>query len=183
MRRIPLLTTLAASAALAAVLPATVLAPTGSEAAALARADFDRLKALAGDWCVVGEDGAVADESTWSFRVTAGGNAVLETMFIGSQHEMITVYHIDGDALALTHYCVVGNQPHMHALPDQPEDVLAFECTGAAGLASPDEAHMHRGQMKLLGKDEIQTEWRMFQGEENVHTASFHLKRQGRELR
>src|SRR5690242_6473548 len=76
---------------------------------------LDVMKRLAGDWIQVGPDGKASDQVVATYRVTAGGSAVEETLFAGTPHEMVTVYHMDGDDLVLTHYCVAGNQPHMKA--------------------------------------------------------------------
>ena len=40
-------------------------------------------------------------------------------MAMANHAEMITMYHPDGDGLALTHYCMLGNQPRMKASKDQ----------------------------------------------------------------
>src|SRR5207237_10320126 len=92
-------------------------------------ARFDRLKKLAGDWTTGG-----AEPATASFRVTAGGSAVVETLFAGTPHEMVTVYTADGDDVKLTHYCMLGNQPTLRAKggPAAPE-TLHFECDGKVG--------------------------------------------------
>src|SRR5690348_2757738 len=71
---------------------------------------FERLKSLAGDWMGKGPGGQ--EITMLRFRVTAGGSALEETEFPGTDHEMVTVFHMDGDRLALTHYCHLGNQPH-----------------------------------------------------------------------
>ena len=39
------------------------------------------------------------------FRVTSAGSVVQETMFPGSDHEMVNMYSVDGDKLLMTHYC------------------------------------------------------------------------------
>ena len=49
------------------------------------------------------------------YAVTAGGTAVMETVFPGTQHEMVTVYHADGPDIVLQHFCMEGNQPRMRA--------------------------------------------------------------------
>ena len=72
-----------------------------SAAPSRAQRDFERIKALAGDWEAVGEAGESGD---WNFRVSAGGSAVLETLFVGTEHEMLTVYHMEDGELVLTHY-------------------------------------------------------------------------------
>src|SRR5262245_12572403 len=74
---------------------------------------FERLKALQGDWIDVdgafGEKGAVAV----TYRVSGAGHTVVETFPVGKKQEMVTVYHLDGDTIALTHYCTSNTQPRM----------------------------------------------------------------------
>ena len=59
----------------------------------------------------------VAEQVTNVFRVTAGGSAVEETVFPGTEQEMVTLYFVRDGRLQLTHYCMAGNQPHMLAQP------------------------------------------------------------------
>ncbi len=77
-----------------------------------ANAAFEKLKALAGDHtpAMMTADG---DRTKVDYRVTANGTAVIETMFRGEPHEMVTVYSLDNDSIAATHYCSGGNQPRM----------------------------------------------------------------------
>src|SRR2546425_11638376 len=65
--------------------------PAGS--APPASAALERFKALAGDW-VAAEDGDMVKKGDLVARyaVTAGGSAVVETVFPGRAHEMVTVY-------------------------------------------------------------------------------------------
>jgi len=104
---------------------------TDGAAAAPATTPLDRFKALAGDW-VAAEDGEMFHKGDLVARygVTAAGSAVVETVFPGSPHEMVTVYHADGTDLVLTHYCMEGNAPRMRG---------AMRCpcsTTATGIAS-----------------------------------------------
>src|SRR3989304_768334 len=46
-------------------------------------------------------------------KSTDGGSAILETLFPGTPHEMVSVYYDDGGKLGMTHYCMLGNQPQM----------------------------------------------------------------------
>ncbi|MCK7511304.1 MAG: hypothetical protein MZV70_49445 [Desulfobacterales bacterium] len=55
-----------------------------------------------------------------TYRITANGSVVLETLFPGTDHEMLTLYHLDNDRLGLTHYCAMGNQPRMELDPSSP---------------------------------------------------------------
>src|SRR5437867_4427581 len=58
---------------------------------------FDVLKQLAGDWAGKIRHGANEHDATVSYKVTSGGSAVVETLLAGTEHEMVTVYHQDGD--------------------------------------------------------------------------------------
>ena len=110
-QRIAPLAALVLSAAVAVTAP-----PASAATGAAAPAALERLKALAGEW-VAAEDGEMAKKGDLVARyaVTAAGSAVVETVFPGSAHEMVTVYHADGPDLVLTHYCMEGNQPRMRA--------------------------------------------------------------------
>src|SRR5258708_405565 len=72
---------------------------------------FEVLSRLEGTWesDKPGEDGK---PQVVIFHTTSGKSVVMETMFPGSGHEMLNTYHLDGDALVMTHYCAMGNQPH-----------------------------------------------------------------------
>jgi hypothetical protein len=83
------------------------------KAAATSAHRFEALKGLAGDWVAVGEDGKPTDKVESSIRLTSGGHTVQETLFPGSGHEMVTMYHLNGADLVLRHYCSLGNQPRL----------------------------------------------------------------------
>ncbi len=76
-----------------------------------AKAAFDRLKTLAGEWNVAAS--GEHHDSKVIYKVTAAGSALMETDSAGSKHEMVTMYHLDGKDLLMTHYCAAGNQPRL----------------------------------------------------------------------
>jgi hypothetical protein len=82
------------------------------------QAAFHKLQSLAGDWTGTGDSGK---ESKTSFKVVVGNTAVLETLAAGGMEEMLTLYTVDGDGIALVHYCPTNNQPRMRALPGKGE--------------------------------------------------------------
>ncbi|HKB15521.1 MAG TPA: hypothetical protein VKF62_05615 [Planctomycetota bacterium] len=151
------------------------LAPAGDEPKKAS--PLDRIKALAGDWVRVGEDGKPTERIVSSYKVTAAGTAVVETMLPGSNHEMVTVYHMDGENLMLTHYCAQGNQPRMKAKPGGPADRLEFSCAGGTNMKSEDDAHMHAVTIVFLGPDRLRSEWQYFDKGKNVETAKFDVAR------
>jgi len=85
--------------------------------ASQASAVFERLKALQGDWSGMATMGGELFPVETSWRSTGGGSAVVETLFVGTRHEMVTMYHRDGTRLMLTHYCAAQNLPRMVATP------------------------------------------------------------------
>jgi len=134
-------------------LPTPAPAPPGSGAAAL-----ETLKALAGDWVEVepkmGPAGAVAD----SYRVTGAGSAVVSTLGPGTPHEMVSVYHRDGNDLVMTHYCAAQNQPRVRA-KTVTGNVVAMEFDGGTNVDPAKDVHIHAVKIELLGPDEIRETW------------------------
>src|SRR5262249_37912539 len=120
---------------------------------------FEALKTLAGDWVVIGKDGKPTDKVVSSIRVTSAGNTVQETLFPSSDHEMVTMYHLDGEDLVLTHYCMLGNQPRMLAEPGSDVNRIVFKFTGGTNLKSNDEHHMHQATLLIDGKDRYKAVW------------------------
>ncbi len=114
---------------------------------------LDRLKKLVGEW--TGEDGKVAAK----FALTAGGSALTETLFPGTDHEMLTVYTMDGKDVVLTHYCVLGNQPRMKAVEKFDGKTLTFACVGVGNAASHDEGHMHSAVFTFIDDDHYSAAW------------------------
>jgi len=143
--------------------------PTGPTLAAIV--------ALAGDWYAVDEDGAVTDQLVSRYRVTAGGNAVLETVFPGQDEEMITMYHQDGKDLVLTHYCVVGNQTSYRASFDADGKTLVYTCTGVTNTDTHDAAHMHEGRIAPAAGGRLQSTWNMIEKGESIFLADYTLAR------
>src|SRR5690349_17429031 len=63
-----------------------------------AGAALSRLKALDGTWTAPAP-AAGAPEMKVVFHPTAGGSAVMETMFPGSDHEMVNLFTANGDTI------------------------------------------------------------------------------------
>ena len=119
---------------------------------------FARIKALAGDWSLAGGDGSVAV----TYRVTAAGSAVVETLFPGTPHEMMTVYTVDKGDLVLTHYCAEGNQPHMKATSGAGADTIAFAYAGGGNMKSDHDGHMHEATFSFVDADHVKSTWQYY---------------------
>ena len=162
---------LAAGAAAAAPAPA----PARPTSAAL-----ERFKTLAGEW-VAAEDGDMVKKGDLVARyaVTASGTAVVETVFPGSEHEMVTVYHADGPDLVLTHFCMEGNQPRMRARGAQGSR-FEFAYDGGTNIDPKRDRHMHSATFDLASANEIRSEWSELAEGKPVFVARMHLVRKAR---
>jgi hypothetical protein len=134
----------------------TTVADAGTAAAAL-----ERLKGLAGTWVgkTAGEEG---EEVSTQFRVTAAGSTVIETIFPGTDHEMISMYHLSGDRLVMTHYCAAGNQPHFQAKLGGQSDRIVFEFAGGTNFDPAKDMHIHNGMIRFLEDGQIESVWTFY---------------------
>lgn len=139
-------------------------------------AAFDRIKALEGKWAGKTSEGKPL---TTSFHVTSGGSAVLQMLMEGMDHEMPTIYHMDGDRLMATHYCAAKNQPRMVLPAGAPSDgALRFQFLDVTNLASPEAGHMRAVAFVFLSADRVRQEWTYRQsGKDTVDAFEFERQR------
>ena len=136
------------SAVATATMLFVAIAITGSHASAAvtAKEAFAQLKTLAGKWepHVIKADGPQAPVE---FKILGGDATIIETLFGGTPHEMVTAYTIEGDDLLLRHYCSEGNQPLLRLDREKSTSKeLFFTFVNVAG----DHAdHMHDGWIKF----------------------------------
>jgi hypothetical protein len=146
--------------------------------AVVKQTDFERIKGLSGEWEVSGGPGEHSEPGgTVSYKVTAGGSAVLETLFGGTDHEMLTLYYMDGDELALTHYCMLHNRPHMRAERRPSSDKIVFRCQDGENVKIAAEDHMHQATFVFIDADHLKTEWVLYKSGKPDSTHSFDLAR------
>jgi hypothetical protein len=139
---------------------------------------FERLKKLAGEWSGKSDHEGSSTEMKVTYKVTAAGSAVMETLFPGTDHEMVTMYTLDGDKLILTHYCAMGNQPRLKAEKTDDPKKLVFKFVDGTNLNPAKDGHMHEGQIEWVDDDHIVTQWTGYNEGKPVHTAKFDLRRQ-----
>ncbi|GMU42489.1 MAG: hypothetical protein IT479_15790 [Xanthomonadales bacterium] len=138
---------------------------------------LDRFKALAGEWSAEGLDGNSDPQMRIRYEVTAGGSAVVETLWPGGPHEMRTVYFRDGEDVVLTHYCASGHHPRMRAKPME-GNKLVFAFDGASNFDPAKDGHMHDAHFVFEGADEIRSRWSFWnEGKPGDHVADMHVKR------
>ncbi len=92
------------------------------------------IRSLVGRWETADNDGDGAPDVVCEYRTTAGGSAVVETLFPGRPEEMVTIYHLDGASIGVTHYCMMGNQPYLKSVDGSTAQRIAFECAGGPNV-------------------------------------------------
>jgi hypothetical protein len=142
-----------------------------------AKAAFETLKSLTGEWNAV-TDGHGESLGKVIFRVTANGTAVMETQFPGTDHEMVSVYHLDGDDLRMTHYCAIGNQPRMKLdrKASKPGE-LNFAFDGGTNLDPAKDMHIHSLIMKIRDDKHVDSAWDAFKDGKPAGVSTFVMSR------
>ena len=161
---------------LAAVNPAATPAPTPAAAA------FEKMRALAGEW---------TGTYDWSGTRTGGGaivvryaviarnSAVIETLIQGGEPTMMSVYHLDGSDLRMTHYCAAQNQPRLKASRIDPaRGEIDFAFVDVTNLASPDAGHVHGAEIRMPDADHLTIVF-LFQAGKDKSTERIELRRAG----
>ncbi len=153
---------------------------------------FDRLKALEGTWQGTAAGGSEAEaqaeaQVTHVFEVSAAGTVVMETMNPDvPDHEMINMYHLDGDELVLTHYCAGGNQPTMKLVESTATDAfrpppsgwtMRFDFTGGTNLDPATDEHIHAAHMVLVDAGTLESSWTGYKDGKEAGVRKFVLKR------
>ncbi|MFH0983761.1 MAG: hypothetical protein V2A79_19775 [Planctomycetota bacterium] len=142
-----------------------------------AAAGLDKLKTLLGEWEAKLDDGSTARAS---YKVVSAGSCVLETLnpHGADDVDMVTVYHLDGDRVMLTHFCAANNQPRMRAEPP-PGDIkkLSFEFVDATNLSSPNEGHMHSLVLTFVDDQHFTQDWTYYENGKPTDTATFRFHR------
>jgi hypothetical protein len=130
---------------------------------------FEKLKTLTGEWegkTVKNERPDSGRTERIAYQVIAGGTCVMETSRDGAHPDqtMATMFHMDGDALLLTHYCIAKNQPRLQATsisPDLREVVFTFR--DATNLASRDKGHMDKVVIRFVDENRFTSKWTWYQ--------------------
>ena len=126
--------------------------PTGPSSA-----ELERVKLLAGRWEGTSNHGGQdAEAAAVEYKVTAGGSAVIETLFPNTPHEMVSVYHDRNGTLTMTHYCMLRNQPELDltSATDQQLNLSLRE-----GSLDANSMHMHQLAMTWTDPNHITEVW------------------------
>jgi hypothetical protein len=158
-----------ALAVLVALFTTSALAQSDSHAA------FEKLKSLQGSWTGKGSEGQSLHVS---FRVTSNGSAIMSEIQ-GPEDNMITMFHLDGDRLMMTHYCGSGNQPRMVGTMSADGKTISFNFLDATNVLSSQPGHMERLVMTMSDPNHHTEEWSFLAQDGKMHHHEmFDLQRQ-----
>ena len=135
---------------------------------------FAQLKKLVGTWEGTGEDKGMKV----IYRLTGAGTTLIETQMAGTAMEMVSMYHMDGPDLIMTHYCAAGNQPTMKYVPGDGKS-LDFDFLRGSNM-KPDDIHIHAARIRILSADTLESDWIGYSKGKAMGTTTFKLKRAGK---
>ena len=125
---------------------------------------YGQIKELVGDWYL---EGGVRlgetveqnlDDPFDTYSISSGGHSVIEKLFVGQPNEMVSVYYLDNGQLKMDHYCSLGNQPRMVAIPGNKERI-DFEIIGISNLKDQDELHISSHALEFNENNELIAYW------------------------
>lgn len=127
-----------------------------------ALAAFERFKKLEGRWKGKSTKGWVEDVT---YKTIAEGSVVLGTSFDAHPNEtMLTLFHLDGDRLMLTHYCVAKNQPRLVATSfSEDGKTITFTFLDGTNLPSRDRGHMDKVIFRFADENHVSSRWTWYQ--------------------
>jgi len=157
-------------AAIAATL-LLVLSATLVVAESDAHKSFDLLKGMEGKWSGKNQQGQPVEVT---FRMTAGGSALMSEIHGHGPENMITMFHMDRDRLLMTHYCGAGNQPRMKVIASDAKSV-SFEFFDGTNIG-PGDGHMQHVTFAQPDADHHTEEW-VFAGNGKEMRELFTLER------
>jgi len=141
--------------------------------------DFERVKELVGVWEGKADMGKGMEGIKATYELTSAGNAIVERLFVGQPHEMVTVYHDFDGRLSMTHYCSLGNQPHMELMNAGDNNMMFVLSEKNSNLSSLKETHMHALTISFDSKDSITQTWSLYENGEKKSDVVIKLVRTG----
>lgn len=136
---------------------------------------FDKLKSLEGTWAGKTSDGR---DVQVDFRVVSGDSAVMSEIHGSGEANMITMFHLDGERLLMTHYCGAGNQPRMVGTLSPDGKTISFSFLDATNVLPTQPGHMQQLILTVVDSNHQTEQWD-FLGQDGKlhHHETFDLQR------
>jgi hypothetical protein len=138
--------------------PARSGKPTKEQALAV----FGRMKKFEGKWQC---ESTGIGKFTESYRLIAEGSVLMgNEMEDKPEMAMVTMYHMDGDTLMLTHYCMAKNQPRLVATKVADDlSSVTFEYKDGTNMKSRDVGHMDSVVIHFVDDDNFKSRWSWYE--------------------
>jgi hypothetical protein len=138
--------------------------------------EFERMKGLVGVWEGTSNMSEEGERVKVEYRLSSGGSSVVETLFPGTPHEMVSVYFDNKGQLTMTHYCALRNQPTMKLQKADARN-LNFMFAGGTNIDSKKDAYMRSLTITFVDKNHIIEKWTSFKEGKEQETSVFDLSR------
>lgn len=138
--------------------------------------ELEKLKTLVGTW----QGTTVMDGKEMPISVTyetsSNGSVVVETLFPGTPHEMVSVYYDENGKLGMTHYCAMSNQPHM-TLDKSSDTEIDLVFASGTNLNPAKDGYMHDVSFEFKDDNSFVQEWTSFENGKEKEVATFTFSR------
>ena len=159
-----------------------VKAPGSKVDGELSERQFEKIKSLVGNWYLTGgnqlgkELEPDLEVPFLTYATSAAGNCVIEKLFAGQTKEMTTVYFLDNGQLSMHHYCSLGNQPSMVAVPSAVDEIV-FELLAVGNMSDPNDLHISSHSLKFEGEDILTAHWGATKEQTAASSSVFNVER------
>lgn len=134
-------------------------------------AELEKMKSLSGTWTGTGMMQGQETPVTVEYRTTAGGSAVVETIFPGTPMKMVSVYYEEDGKLVMMHFCMLKNQPVL-GLKKSDQNTLEFDLIGGTNMDSSKDMHMHSAVFTFIDENNMTQTWTPYQDGKAMEGAS-----------
>ena len=136
---------------------------------------YDKMKTLVGSWEGKVKEGDKDIPATARFQLIADGSTLAGWLGEGTPHEMVTMFHMDGDTLVATLYGAEHKQPRMVLVMDGERNRLVFVFKDGTNI-QPNVGHMHQVAFIFDGPNHHIEEWTYLKNDKK-ETSRFDFKR------
>jgi len=138
--------------------------------------EFEKLKTLVGTWQgTTVMDGKEMPVSV-SYETSSNGSIVVETLFPGTPHEMVSVYYDENGKLGMTHYCAMSNQPHL-TLDTSSDTEIDLVFAIGTNINPAKDGYMHDVSFDFKDNNNMVQEWTSFENGKEKEVATFTFSR------
>ncbi len=134
------------------------------------------MKSLAGKWQGQSQMNGETIDVSLEYVVSSAGSALIETLFMGTPHEMISVYHDEEGKLAMNHYCALANRPHL-VLKNATANKINLEFGGVNEINPDIDYHIHAFEITFIDADSIVHRWVSLKNGKQQNETIINLKR------